>query len=272
VYSVYTAPLATNDLFISEYIEGTGNNKAIEIYNGTGATVDLAVGRYSLELYLNGGASPNAIKNLDGFIVSGDVFVFANPSANAAILAQADDASSTFMIFDGDDAVVLKKNGVVIDVFGQVGFDPGTAWGSGLTSTLDHTLVRKSSVCAGDPVGNNAFDPSVQWNGFPVDTTSNLGSHTAACTPTAAHVSLGGRVLTSGGQGIRNAVVTLQGGDLAEPKTYLTGAFGYFSFDDLPVGQTYVLSVRTKGYLFAESSQVVNLGSELLDANFVARP
>ncbi|CAM5522208.1 hypothetical protein LSPH24S_04475 [Lysinibacillus sphaericus] len=53
------AELAT-DLIISEYIEGLSNNKAIELYNGTGSTIDLS--QYKLELYTNGSTTPTALK------------------------------------------------------------------------------------------------------------------------------------------------------------------------------------------------------------------
>ena len=76
------------DLFISEYIEGSGSNKAIEIYNGTGAPVVLS--DYQLELYSNGASSPSGTAVLSGTLATGDVFVVANPSADPLILALAD--------------------------------------------------------------------------------------------------------------------------------------------------------------------------------------
>ena len=52
--AIAPAAAATSDLFISEYVEGSSNNKAIELFNGTGAAVDLAAGGYQLQLYFNG--------------------------------------------------------------------------------------------------------------------------------------------------------------------------------------------------------------------------
>ncbi|MBL8123027.1 MAG: choice-of-anchor D domain-containing protein [Blastocatellia bacterium] len=177
------APAVTSDLFISEYIEGTSNNKAIEIYNGTGAPVNLATGNYVLQVYFNGAVTASTNINLDGIIAAGDVYVFAHPSANATILAQADGSSST-LSFNGNDAVVLRKGGTagtVIDSIGQVGFDPITGWGTAPTTTINATLVRKATICTGDTNSTDTFVPSVQWNGFATDTFSNLGSHTASC-------------------------------------------------------------------------------------------
>lgn len=167
------------ELFISEYIEGSSNNKAIEIYNGTGSSIDLAAGSYALSFYFNGAVTATTV-NLTGTVAAGDVFVFAHSSANATILAQADQTTG-IGLFNGDDAVVLRKAGVAIDAIGQVGFDPGTQWGSGLTSTADNTLRRKTTICAGDTNSADAFDPSVEWDGFAVDTVDDLGSYAGAC-------------------------------------------------------------------------------------------
>ena len=77
----------TADLFISEYIEGSSNNKAIEIYNGTNAPVNLSTGAYKLLQYNNGALTPNLTLALTGTIAPGDVYVVANSGSNAAIIA-----------------------------------------------------------------------------------------------------------------------------------------------------------------------------------------
>jgi predicted extracellular nuclease len=172
------ARAATNELFFSEYIEGSSNNKALEIYNGTGAPVDLSA--YSVELYSNGNSSPNATVTLSGTLADGDVFVMANPSAQPEILAVADLTSGSVVNFNGDDAVVLRNGTDVVDAFGQVGTDPGSSWGT--PSTQDNTLRRLSTVCAGDTNPDDAFDPTTEWQGFGTNVFDGLGSHTADCS------------------------------------------------------------------------------------------
>ena len=81
---------------------------------------------------------------------------------------------------------MLAKGESVVDSIGQVGFDPGTEWGSGLTSTADNTLRRAAGVCVGDTDPSNAFDPAVEWVGFATDTFDGLGSHTCGETGPAA--------------------------------------------------------------------------------------
>lgn len=168
------------DLFFSEYIEGSSNNKALEIYNGTGAAVNLATGGYNLQMFSNGSATAGLTINLTGTVADGDVYVVAQSSANATILAQADQTNSAGW-YNGNDAVVLRKGTIILDVIGQIGFNPGTEWGSGLISTADNTLRRLATICTGDPDGSNAFDPTPEWVGFATDTFDGLGAHTANC-------------------------------------------------------------------------------------------
>jgi len=61
------------DLFFSEYIEGSSNNKALEIYNGTGADVDLGLAGYNLQIYFNGNPLSSLTINLTGTVADGDV-------------------------------------------------------------------------------------------------------------------------------------------------------------------------------------------------------
>jgi predicted extracellular nuclease len=177
VFALGSANAQPTELFVSEYIEGTSNNKALEIYNGTGAPVDLAAGNYAVQVFFNGGANAGLTISLTGSVAAGDVYVLAHSLAGPAILAQADQTNGAGW-FNGDDAVALLKGSAAIDSIGQRGFDPGTEWGSGLTSTADNTLRRKPTIQAGDTNTLDPFDPAVEWNGFTTDTFDGLGSHT----------------------------------------------------------------------------------------------
>ncbi|RXK57822.1 HYR domain-containing protein [Lacibacter luteus] len=167
---------APTELFITEYIEGSSNNKAIEIYNGTGSSINLGTGGYAIRVYFNGSTSFTSV-SLTGTIAAGDVYVIANGSSNASILSQTDQTSSV-MSFNGNDAVALVKGSTIIDVIGQIGTDPGTEWGTGSTSTADNTIRRKSSINKGDNNGSDAFNPATEWDGFVTDATGGLGTHT----------------------------------------------------------------------------------------------
>ncbi|WP_407271237.1 DUF6359 domain-containing protein [Radiobacillus sp. PE A8.2] len=172
VLSVPVSASTTSDgLIISEYIEGSSFNKALEIYNGTGADVDLSA--YTLEVYFNGKTTTTPI-SLEGVIANNDVYVVAHTSANDDIKAIADELTGS-LSFNGDDAIVLKHNDTIIDSFGQVGVDPGSSW-DGLTA--DNTLVRNASILSGDTNSTDAFDPNIEWDVYDKDTVTNLGSHT----------------------------------------------------------------------------------------------
>lgn len=88
---------------------------------------------------------------------------------------------------------------------------------------------------------------------------------------TTSNVSLGGRVLTSGGNGIGKALVTISGGNLPAPVTTQTGNFGYFNFQGLNSGATYTVTVSTKQYTFAQSTRTVTLQNNVSDFDFTAQ-
>lgn len=172
--AVETVP---TDLIISEYVEGSSTNKAVELYNPTGADIPLA--GYSLSVYFNGSTTSTYSPSLTGTVPAGGTFVFAD-NLLAAYAQQTTGAG----LWNGDDAIVLKKADAVIDSLGQVGVDPGTEWGTGLTSTADNTLRRNASVCVGDTDPSDAFDPAAEWTGYAQNTFDGLGSHAVACGET----------------------------------------------------------------------------------------
>jgi uncharacterized protein len=190
-----TAAAAPSDVFISEYIEGSSNNKALEIFNGTGAPINLAAGGYDIQMAFNGNPTPTLTIPLTGTVAAGDVYVVAQAQAGPAILAQADQTSAAGW-FNGDDAVLLRKAGVVIDSIGQQGVDPGDEWGTGLTSTMDNTLRRKPTIEAGDTNPTDAFGPAAEWDGFAIDTFIGLGGHLTAVLTCAALVTPAGTAAT----------------------------------------------------------------------------
>ncbi|NCA83271.1 MAG: hypothetical protein EOM72_11090, partial [Opitutae bacterium] len=148
------------DLFISEYIEGSSNNKYIEIFNGTGNPVDLS--SYALRQYNNGSASASYALALSGTLADGDVYVVEHGSE--ALGVAADLANSTVMGFNGNDAVALAKNASNIDVVGEIGVN--------VTNWANVTKVRKSAVLAG-----TATYVAAEWDDYGIDTTHYLGSH-----------------------------------------------------------------------------------------------
>ena len=194
-----------SDLFFSEYVEGWSQNKAIEVYNPTSNTIDLS--HYQVERYSNGATNSSAggITALSGMLAPGDAFVLTNGETDTSStfgycdpiliglgdMAEPNGSYPTPMHMNGNDAMVLTKNGAILDVIGRVGEDPASgAWtddaASGFTMgtwwTAQHTLIRKSNVLKGDDNGLDLFNPSLEWDSLPIGTWNNLGQHTCDCS------------------------------------------------------------------------------------------
>ncbi|MFN6943632.1 MAG: lamin tail domain-containing protein [Cytophagaceae bacterium] len=167
------------DLFFSKYIEGSGQNKALEIYNGTPEEINLE--NYQVETYYNGSSSPGYITGLSGTIGPGDVFILAHSGSDPYILIFTNQTIG-FGWFNGNDAIILRKipTNKIIDVIGEVGADPGAnGWIVSDGSTTDHTLIRLSEVIAGvDSWETGSF----QWKVYPINHFEGIGDHEMDCS------------------------------------------------------------------------------------------
>lgn len=190
----------TSDLYFSMYGEGSsGNNKFLEIYNGTGQDVDLTT--YSVLTYANGAATPNHELYFDAgtTLPAGEVFVIVHPQADATLMSIATAADNHIVhnatSFNGDDAVALYDGGVLLDLIGNIGVDPGSGWDVGSTTgaTANHILIRKDNVCSpnDDPEGSFGTDDNTsEWIVIPdaPEEWDAIGSHShdaAACQTTS---------------------------------------------------------------------------------------
>ena len=174
------------DLFISEVAEGSSNNKYIEIFNAGDNDVDLSA--YSLSSCSNGCDVDGEWDYLDNVtfeatVAPGDVYVVCHQSADETILAECD---QTFTyLSNGDDLFALTEiaGGGVVDMVGDYGDDPGNGWAvCGVAdATKDHTLVRKSSVMAGnsgnwgESAGTDSED--CEWIVLDQNTWDGVGFH-----------------------------------------------------------------------------------------------
>ncbi len=203
------APKGATDLIISEYVEGSANNKYIEIYNGTGADVDLT--NYEVRLYANGASSASNTENLSGTLADGSTLVLANSSAT---IYSGTVINSSVCNFNGDDAIAIYNTNTnkYVDIFGVIGDDPGSAWTSGSYSTANKTLRRKSNVAVGvrtNPSGTGAGAFTTlesEWDLYDQDNVDNLGSHTFIPVPAGSYtasVALGDNSYTFTGTSVR---------------------------------------------------------------------
>jgi predicted extracellular nuclease/endonuclease I len=165
------------DVFISEYIEGSGYNKAIEIYNS--GTDSVSLNNYAVEIYSNGGTSANVSIALSGNLNAGATYVIGNQHADTSTAITSVSQLIANVNFNGDDTVMLKDgNSVLLDVIGKVGEDPGSRWSEAGVSTSNATIRRKPAIVTGDTNADDAFDPSIEWDAFASNTFDGLGTHT----------------------------------------------------------------------------------------------
>ena len=158
-----TIPAFATELFISEYIEGSSNNKALELYNDTEASIDLS--GYKLVVYSNGNTDYGNNMTLSGTLAPGETYVVYNSSADTAI-ADVGDATSTVTYFNGNDAVALldAADDSVIDLLGVIGDD--SYFGGGVTLVRDPAVNGPSAT----------FDMN-EWIEYGEDYFDDLGTH-----------------------------------------------------------------------------------------------
>ncbi|MBS1797656.1 MAG: CSLREA domain-containing protein [Acidobacteria bacterium] len=116
------------------------------------------------------------------------------------------------------------------------------------------------------PTTGDTFHNFFRLNGVASFSDWALG----ALVPTAASSAIDGRVTTATGGAIGGATVVLTGGDLSAPRVTRTNSFGHYSFPEIPTGQTYVVTVSSKRFAFANPSRAVDLRDDLQAVDFVA--
>ena len=181
-------PVDETTIFISEYAEGSSYNKYLEIYNPTGAEVDLT--QYAFPSVANAPATTGQYEYWNEFpagakIAAGGVYIIADDRADASITAKANHTHR--YLSNGDDGYKIvkgtKSNFTVVDVLGDWQGDPGSGWDVAGTNnaTKDHTLVRKPSVKKGNSNWNNSRGTDAtnsEWIVYDNNTWTYLGTHT----------------------------------------------------------------------------------------------
>lgn len=170
----------SSEIFISEYIEASsGNDKLVEIFNGTGSSIDLQ--DYSIKEFANGASTASYTYEFtqETILLNGETFCFVNSGAVAEYKV-GKYVETSIAYFNGDDAVGLYKNDTLIDVIGVIGQDPGTAWtgtdaNGNPGSTADMTLRRASSITS----PNTTFSMG-EWVAIANQQSDNVGTHTFA--------------------------------------------------------------------------------------------
>lgn len=130
---------------------------------------------------------------------------------------------------------------------GGAGTDAGNTFF--LTGTLGQTFAGNSSGKSFNVYGGFLFPQAI--------------------APTSAEVTVGGRILTNDGRGIRSVYVSMTG-PAGERQTALSNSFGYYRFSDVRAGGTYIFTVSAKRFQFSQAMQVRFVEQDTVDINFVA--
>lgn len=154
------------------------------------------------------------------------------------------------------------------EIFGQVS--------SGGNFVLEQTSLASGGDTSNDTT-NNVFSVSgtigqaiIGANASGGAFASGSGFWNAVLAPTAAGVNISGKVCDTEGNGLRNIAVILAGGVLTAPRIVKTNNFGSFSFEDVAIGETYVVSVSNKKYGFQQHSFVISPNENVADIVFQA--
>ena len=160
-------------------------------------------------------------------------------------------------------------NGIYIEFFKA---DAGSEGERFIGSTF-YTLADYNSLAPGTKTVNlgNIYTLGILGTDMitasATDANGNTSEFTPRFGPTAAGVSISGRIKTPSGGGLTNASVSIT--DMAgNISTARTGSFGYYKFEDVPAGGTYVIAVTSKRFSF--TPRIVTIGESVTDIDFVA--
>jgi hypothetical protein len=173
--NVYQGDQKAGDLIISTYVEGSSWNKAVELYNGTGKTIDLS--KYTLKKQSNGAGPYVSTLKLTGTLDNNKSYVIVHKLAGPDLYAKENLVTDSLLQFDGNDAIVLVRSGVTIDMVGQANAGADVYWGTNLT------LQRKATVTHPLSIFNQA-----EWTTLPMDSWSMLGNHLMTLASSSSYI------------------------------------------------------------------------------------
>lgn len=263
--------VGANTLVINEIdYDQTGTDTAefIELKNVSGGPLNLD--NFTVELINGsmGGAVPYAPAiDLPNVILAADDYYVICANAATVVNCDLDVTPDEGFLQNGDpDAIGVRLSGTLVDAV-SYGGDSGAPY-TETTGTVTDSIAASVGLSRspdGTDTNNNSADISRRCisPGAPNVTAST------SCATTAAAVSISGRVTNAAGRGIGKVHLTLTSGD-GTVTNVLTGPFGYYAFEGVTAGQTYLISVSAKGRQFNDPVRVVNVGDAIAEVDFVA--
>jgi hypothetical protein len=220
--------------------------------------------------------------NMDVLLVGpqGQEFVLMGDSGGTTPI---DPATPVTLTFQDNQTAVLPDNGPLTTGT----FEP-TTWESPVTNFPapappgPYNEPGSTIGGTGDQTLNGTFgltNANGAWNLYVRDDAGALIAITCEIAggwgieflnTTAAQASISGRVTTADGTAIRNAEMVLTGNTLETPLRVSTSSFGYFTFEGLRAGETYVLTVNSRRFTFSQPSRVISLTDNATGMDFIA--
>jgi hypothetical protein len=229
----------------------------------------------------SGGTHTGGVRNAGGTVVVKNTIIagnthLINPDVTGAFTSQGYNLVGSTTGSTGFSAILN-------DILNPVGGALLGALNDNGGQTRTHELLTGSpAIDKGAPIDAATGNPIItDQRGFPrpVDFPnspnatggdgSDIGAFEVQLSPTAASVSVSGRITATNGNGIQNVRITLTDSD-GETQIVLSNALGYYQFTDVLVGETYILSAKSKHYTFSQPLQVLNITDETSEVNFIA--
>lgn len=247
---------ANND---GQYTANAGTSSIGDTYSyGTGTNAERALGSVASGSFqsIYGGCIRN---------ISGGAFNSVNISYTGEQWRNSASASIHSLIFEYSTNATSLTTGTWTAVPTLTFNSPQTGGSAGSLNGNDAAnRTMLNSVIAVSIPNNTSFyfrwrdeDETGSDHGLAADDFS-----ITTATVTAGEVFVGGRVLDTRGNPIPNATVIITGGPLSQPRFAFSSGFGFFGFNNVTVGNTYVISVMASGFSFEQPAQVVSLDNE----------
>ncbi|MDD2962750.1 MAG: fibronectin type III domain-containing protein, partial [Bacteroidales bacterium] len=185
---------------ISQYVETNSGStpKGIEIWNNTGSTLDFSTNNLIIQQGTNGGVLTDKVTISSGTLVSGAVLVIGTTDIGTYLTSQSLGVSFTSFTFDfnGDDALAVKYGSITTDLFGNPGYDPGSAWTGNSVSTANQNIALNTGITSGASAWT---DPSLRFSTIsttPVALPAGLSGFGIAPTTSSTTITLAPTTLT----------------------------------------------------------------------------
>ncbi|MBK7958424.1 MAG: lamin tail domain-containing protein [Bacteroidetes bacterium] len=284
IISLFTSYSQCDNIFFSEYVEGSSNNRAIELYNPTPNPINLAGYRITMKGFNNAGTANSVFFNLNGTIASKATYVLANDQADLNnIRAIADTiipgGGGSIMNYTGDDALILSKSGITIDAIGTRNAVDRSQVDSPMLK--DHTLIRKPNTDKGDTsdwltsaknsweIKNNNFFSDLKNHssnvcGSTIDTTVRFGSITRTVDENVGLITVPIRLNIANPTATMTVNVVLSMGDPADVNNFTT-----YTSTFLPNATTDTLKFTVTDDAIAEYKDVLKFSLRSPSTNLV---